>query len=123
MTDSNNNVILVYSNARLHACAYHVSRLNHTTFNSPKDAKEHILSTVRNNMDNVLSRYSSEMVTIQTAGYVLIFYGVNKNTNTCQVEFMIDPYIADLDNFHVSEHECNDDTVKIEHSHVSLDTE
>ena len=114
MANSNNNVTLVYSKARLNACAHHVSRLNNTMFNSTEDAKAHILSTVRNNIGNVLSRNSALMCTILTAGYVLIFYGVNKETDTCHVEFMIDPYIADLDNFQVSECEYNDDTVSVD---------
>lgn len=94
--------------AALAACAEWVSKLNNDVYRTPEDAREAITCT--------LSQYIKEwdanpndvhMHTVATGGYMIMAYPPY-NTGIRRIEFLIDPFIADLHNWSKrDDNDCN----------------
>ena len=95
---SEREITFLYKEPRLEACAHHAFLINKGVYFSVEQAKERILEVVKS-YKNMVKQNSENTICIATGGFVVAFHAVDTEDNTVVVQFYIDPYIADLDNF------------------------
>ena len=87
--------------AQLQACADHVARLNNKVYSSVDEARSDILgvlnSTAKNAANNrYINRPHDYPITVSTGGFVIVINPEYPGAGVREVNFLIDPFIADL---------------------------
>ena len=87
--------------AQLQACADHVARLNSKVYSSAEEARSVILGVLNSFAKGAANqRYAAKLhdlpITVSTGGFVIVINPEYFGSGSREVNFLIDPFIADL---------------------------
>ena len=90
--------------AQLQACADHVARLNNKVYSSVDEARSDILSVLNSTAkgaanNRYINRPHDYPITVSTGGFVIVINPEYPGAGVREVDFLIDPYIADLGHY------------------------
>ena len=96
-----------YNPAALAACAFWVSKLNNDVYQSPAEARGAIVRTMEQYIKEWDQRQDTHVHTVATGGFLIMAYPPC-NDGIRRIEFLIDPFIADLHNWQQRvDNDCN----------------